>query len=53
MAQNSFTLTMNDKSFLFIGGLKIVVGIIALAYSKKISLYVSRDKKGNNVNVAE
>ena len=53
MAQNSFTLTMNDKSFLFIAGLKIVVGIIALAYSKKISLYVSRDKKGNNVNVAE
>jgi len=53
MAQNSFTATMNDKTFLFIAGLKIVVGIIAISYAKKISVYVSKEKKENNKNVGE
>ncbi|OJU46192.1 MAG: hypothetical protein BGN96_06640 [Bacteroidales bacterium 45-6] len=44
MSQNSFTTTMNDKTFLFIGGLKIVVGIIAISYAKSISSYVSKEK---------
>jgi hypothetical protein len=50
MAQNSFTTTMNDKTFLFIGGLKIVVGIIAISYAKSISSYVSKEKKKNDEN---
>lgn len=53
MAQNSFTTTMNDKSFLFIAGLKIAVGIIAISYAKKISSYVSKEKKENNENIRE
>ena len=50
MAQNSFTTTINDKTFLFIGGLKIVVGIIAISYAKSISSYVSKEKKKNDEN---
>ncbi|MDD4993749.1 MAG: hypothetical protein PHR83_16125 [Paludibacter sp.] len=50
MAQNSFTAPMNDKTFLFIGGLKIVVGIIAISYAKSISSYVSKEKKKNDEN---
>lgn len=45
LAQNSFTTTMNDKTFLFIDGLKIIVGIIAISYACSISKYVSKEKK--------
>ncbi|HEY6915780.1 MAG TPA: hypothetical protein VI413_13975 [Paludibacter sp.] len=53
MAQNSFTATMNDKTFLFIGGLKIVVGIIAISYAKSISSSVLKEKKEDNDKVVE
>jgi hypothetical protein len=53
IVQNNFTPTMNDESFLFIAGLQITVGIIALLYAKKISSYVSKEKKENNENVGE
>ena len=52
MAQNNFTTTMNDNNFLFIAGLKIVVGIIAISYAKSISLYVSKEKKRTKKTVA-
>ena len=52
-AQNNFTTTMNDNNFLFIAGLKIVVGIIAISYAKSISLYVSKEKKKNEENGGE
>ena len=47
IAQNGFTTIMNDKTFLFIGGLKIVVGIIAISYAKAISSYVSKEKQND------
>jgi len=50
MVQNSFSATMTDTTFLFIGGLKIVVGIIAISYAKSISSYVSKEKKKNDEN---
>ncbi len=53
MAQNSFSSTMNDKSFLWIGGLKIVVGIIAVSYAKTISSYFSKEKQENDKNSDE
>lgn len=45
MTQHSFTTTMNDKTFLYIGGVKIVVGVIAVYYAKSISSYMSTDRK--------
>jgi len=53
LAQNSFSSTMNDKSFLWIGGLKIVVGIIAVSYAKTISSYFSKENKENDKNSDE
>ena len=53
MSQNNYTTTMNDKSFLLIAGLKIVVGIIAVWYAKSISAYVANEKTQRKENDAE
>ncbi len=44
IVQNNFTPEIRDKNFLIIAGLKILVGIIAIYYSKSISSYLTRDK---------
>lgn len=53
MTQNSFTTTVNDKSFILIAGLKILVGIIAVSYAKSISSYLSKEKKEDDKNSNE
>lgn len=53
MAQNSFTTTVNDKSFILIAGLKILVGIIAVSYAKSISSYLSKEKKEDDKSINE
>ncbi len=45
MTQNSITATMRDITFLFVGGLKLVVGVLAVRYAKSISSYVTKEKE--------
>lgn len=45
MSQYKYTTTMSDKTFILISGLKVVVGYIAIRYSKAISAYVSKEKE--------
>ena len=45
MMQNDLSTVQQDKNFLIISGLKILVGILAVGYSKSISAYLSKDKK--------
>ncbi|TCK80827.1 hypothetical protein [Albibacterium bauzanense] len=42
--QNDFSTESYDRSFLVIAGLKILIGILIIIYSKTISSYFSKDK---------
>lgn len=44
-AQNDFSSTTNNETFLLIEGVKIVIGIIAIYYAKPISSFLSREKE--------
>jgi hypothetical protein len=44
IAQNGLTSEMRDKNFLIIAGLKILIGVIAVCYSKAIASSLTKDK---------
>jgi hypothetical protein len=45
LLQNEFTVNSTDKSFLYIAGLKSIIGILAIAYAKSIASAMSKEEK--------
>ena len=45
LLQNEFTVNMNDKGYIYIAGLKSILGIIAIAYAKSIASALTKKEE--------